>query len=97
MESYDKLTKLRVTTDTCKGLIEDYYELNPNKIDVFDEEPSALEFMRFVAKNRPFIIRGGASDWQACRKWNINYLKDTVGDRLVKVAITPKGYSLFST
>jgi peptidyl-lysine (3S)-dioxygenase / protease len=73
------------------ALIQDYYELNPSHIDELVEDPSPLEFMRYVAKNRPFVIRGGASDWTACRKWNTQYLGDIMRDRYVKVAMTPKG------
>jgi jumonji domain-containing protein 7 len=73
------------------ALIQDYYDLNPSRIDELVEDPSPLEFMRYVAKNRPFVIRGGAEDWTACRKWNTQYLGATMRGRYVKVAMTPKG------
>jgi hypothetical protein len=72
-------------------LIGDYNELNPNRIDELNEEPTPLEFMRYVAKNRPFIIRKGAADWPACLKWDGKYLRRTLGDTNVKVALTPYG------
>jgi jumonji domain-containing protein 7 len=72
-------------------LINTYYELNPSLIDEFFEDPSPLEFMRYVAQNRPFIIRGGADDWPAFRKWNVDYLRKAMSGQLVNVAITPCG------
>ena len=67
-----------------------YHELN-GEVDILYEEPSPLEFMRFVMKNRPFVIRGGCASWPAVRKWNYEYLQNTLGTAPVKVAITPDG------
>jgi jumonji domain-containing protein 7 len=69
-----------------------YSELNSPKIDELAEPPSALEFMRYVARNRPFVIRGGASEWKATKMWNISVLKDLLKDQSVNVAVTPEGY-----
>lgn len=77
--------------DALTNLIEEYNELNLSTIDELDEEPSPLEFMRYVAKNRPFVIRGAARNWDACRRWNAKYLTKVMRDSLVKVAMTPKG------
>lgn len=76
---------------SIKDLITTYQEVNSAQIDELDEEPSPLEFMRYVAKNRPFVIRKGASDWYACRKWNAEFLREEVGDAMVQVAVTPFG------
>ncbi|KAF2429189.1 phospholipase A2 [Tothia fuscella] len=76
---------------TIKDLIINYHELNSNVIDELFEEPSALEFMRYVARNRPFVVRKGAQDWPACRKWNASYLKEVMCGQMVNVAITPLG------
>jgi hypothetical protein len=76
-------------------LITTYNELNPSTIDELYEEPTALEFMRYVARNQPFVVRGGATDWDAVRKWDADYLLETVGDSLVNVAVTPFGYVFF--
>ena len=67
-----------------------YHELNGD-MDELHEDPSPLDLMRFVAKNRPFIVRGGCSTWPAMQKWNVEYLKLTMGDTPIKVAITPHG------
>lgn len=79
--------------DPIAELITNYHELNSSIIEELDEEPSALEFMRYVARNTPFVVRGGAADWQATRTWTVNYLKDFLGDELVNVAVTPTGYA----
>jgi len=50
-----------------------------------------LEFMRFVARNRPFVVRNGARDWPAFQKWNSEYLAEVMQNQLVSVAITPSG------
>lgn len=39
-------------------------------------EPTALEFSRdYVAKNRPVVIRGACSKWQACSKWDTEFFR----------------------
>lgn len=77
--------------DPIATMIETYHELNASVIDELFEEPSPLEFMQYVARNRPFVIRKGASDWKAVREWSAEYLLDTVGDEEVNVAVTPFG------
>ncbi|KAF2180961.1 Clavaminate synthase-like protein [Zopfia rhizophila CBS 207.26] len=47
--------------------------------------------MRYVARNRPFVVRKGAEDWKARKLWNVKYLVDVMGQQLVNVAITPHG------
>jgi jumonji domain-containing protein 7 len=77
--------------DPLVDLLTAYHELNATVVDEFHEEPSALEFMRYVAKNRPFVVRGGARSWDAFEKWNANYLADVMKDAKVQVAVTPYG------
>ena len=72
-------------------LIKSYYELNGSSVDELTEQPSPLEFMRYVASNRPFVIRGSLHQWGALQKWNMEYLKSSMADKSVKVAITPTG------
>jgi len=71
-------------------MIEGYHELN-GPIDILHSEPSPLEFLRYVTKNRPFILRGGCSDWDAVNKWDATYLQQKMESRNVKVAMTPNG------
>ncbi|KAK1043442.1 hypothetical protein LTS16_008024 [Friedmanniomyces endolithicus] len=78
-------------TDPLTNLINTYHELNAAVVDELDEQPSALEFMRHVAKNRPFIVRWAIREWPACRKWDAAYLRQVMGREEVKVAITPLG------
>jgi len=75
-----------------QNLIVGYHELNVSTIDELTLEPSPLEFMRYVARNRPFVVRGGASNWPATRHWDAQYLRDVMGSSAVKVAITPAGF-----
>ena len=67
-----------------------YNELNGD-IDQLHEDPSPLDFMRYVAKNRPFIVKEGCKGWTATRKWGVSYLEEIMSDTPVKVAITPDG------
>lgn len=47
--------------------------------------------MRYVARNRPFVVRNGAAHWDAHRKWNSAQLRAVMHDTPVNVAITPHG------
>lgn len=73
-----------------------YQELNGTTVDELQNEPSPLEFLRYCGKNRPFIVRGGASEWPAVQNWNVEYLKQALGTQLVNVAITPHGLVMLS-
>lgn len=83
--------KPKTLDESIRELIEAYHELNANVVDEVFEEPSALEFMRCVARNRPFIVRGGAQSWKAVQGWSADYLIDAIGDNEVNVSITPHG------
>lgn len=72
--------------------INTYHELNPSIVEELDEEPSPMEFMRYVAKNRPFVVRSSATDWPALIKWNADYLRVAMEGERVNVATTPSGY-----
>lgn len=72
-------------------MITSYHELNSSVPDELTDEPTALEFMRYVHLNRPFIVRGGAKDWAAVQTWNATYLKEVLAGTLVNVACTPLG------
>lgn len=78
-------------SDCIAELITSYTELNSSIIEELEEEPSPLEFMRFVAKNIPFVIRGGAKDWTATKTWSAGYLRDFLRGHHVNVAVTPYG------
>jgi jumonji domain-containing protein 7 len=77
--------------DPIVGLLKTYHELNCNSVQELQSEPSALEFMRFVARNRPFVVRRAARDWTAVKKWDAEYLRRVLKGQEVQVAVTPKG------
>lgn len=86
-----QMNKTRTLDESIRELIEAYHELNANVVDEVFEEPSALEFMQYVARNRPFVIRGGAQSWKAVQDWSAEYLTHAIGDNEVNVSITPHG------
>ncbi|EXF74588.1 phospholipase A2 [Colletotrichum fioriniae PJ7] len=77
--------------DPLAELITTYNELNGALIEELDEEPSPLEFMRYVARNTPFVVRGAASSWQSNKTWDKDYLLRMFKDQTVNVAVTPFG------
>ncbi|KAI9158802.1 Bifunctional peptidase and (3S)-lysyl hydroxylase [Paramyrothecium foliicola] len=81
----------QTTNDALADLITTYNDLNGSVIEELSEEPSPLEFMRYVSRNTPFVIRGGASGWKATRSWNAAYLTSALKGETVNVAVTPHG------
>lgn len=77
--------------EATQRLLETYNDLNANVVDILQDDPSPLEFMQYVARNRPFVVRGGASSWKASQRWSASYLRDVLGSAEVNVAITPHG------
>jgi len=74
-----------------RSFITTYQELNPNRIDILEEVPNALEFFKYVAINRPFVVYGAVKTWAAVQKWNCTYLQEKLNGHTVKVAVTRKG------
>jgi len=79
------------TEDPIAILLTTYNELNSPSIDILNDEPSALEFMRYVSLNRPFVIRGAAREWRATQTWNVETLKSKLDGVSINVAVTPFG------
>ncbi|KAK7403938.1 hypothetical protein QQX98_010269 [Neonectria punicea] len=79
------------TNAALADLLSTYNELNSHVVEELVDEPSPLEFMRFVARNTPFVVRGGASSWKACQEWNSAYLLSALKKQPVNVAVTPYG------
>jgi len=79
------------TAGALRELVDTFNDLNSQTVDEYQEEPSPLEFMRYVARNTPFVIRGSASAWRAAQVWNAEYLKSTLHNQTVNVAVTPLG------
>lgn len=72
-------------------LITTYQALNGKNVTELTEVPSPIEFMQFVRKGRPCVIRGAASEWPATRCWTVDYLENKMKGSHIKVAITPLG------
>lgn len=85
------MSSLVAISEALADMVVSYHELNGQFIDQIHEEPSALEFMRYVAKNRPFVVRGGALHWPAVQRWSFKYLVEEMKDQYVNVAVTPYG------
>jgi jumonji domain-containing protein 7 len=47
--------------------------------------------MRYVSRNRPFVIRNGAKDWKARKQWTAAYLTEVMSGQTVNVALTAHG------
>jgi jumonji domain-containing protein 7 len=77
--------------DAVTELIDEYQSLNDSVVTELHEEPSPLEFLRHVYRNRPFVLRKGALDWTPVSTWTGDYLKSVLKDRDVNVAFTPHG------
>lgn len=59
---------------------------------VLHEAPSALDFARRLASPSPCIIHNALQDRPKVQQWKQpGYLTSTMGDRPVKVAVTPDG------
>ncbi|KAL8760222.1 MAG: hypothetical protein Q9199_000245 [Rusavskia elegans] len=82
------------TDDAIVELLTSYHELNGGHVDELETAPSPLLFMQYMAKNRPFVLRGGAANWPATSLWDPGYLGMKMGNSRVKVAITPSGSGL---
>lgn len=86
------------SSDPIATLLETYHDLNPSVVEEFphqNEEPSPLEFLRYVSRNRPCVFRGAARRWPAQQKWDARFLRDAMRGRKVRVAVTPAGYVSF--
>ncbi|KAI8625356.1 cupin-like domain-containing protein [Xylariaceae sp. FL1651] len=77
--------------DPIVELLTTYTELNSSQIEELEAEPSPLEFMRYVSRNTPVVIRGGAQDWIATRTWDAAHLRSALAGHKVNVAVTPFG------
>lgn len=78
--------------EALRELIVTYNELNASTVEELEDEPSPLEFMRFVSRNTPFVVRQGAATWTAVKEWTPDSLKSVMSGQRVNVAVTPHGY-----
>ena len=85
------VTRLTMASAALRDLITGYHELNPGTVEELAGEPSPLEFMRYVARNAPFVVRGCVRDWKAFRLWDKEFLAEEMRGMRVNVAVTPRG------
>lgn len=85
------MRRLEKMPDLIENALNNYHDLNAAVVDELEGEPSPLEFMRYVAKNRPFVARQAATEWKAVKEWNATYLEDVMEGQKVRVAVTPLG------
>lgn len=76
--------------NAIEELITTYQELNGNQVAELTEVPSPIEFMQYVRRGRPCVIRGAASEWPATN-WTVEYLENKMKGNHIQVAITPLG------
>ncbi|XP_044751249.1 bifunctional peptidase and (3S)-lysyl hydroxylase Jmjd7 [Coccinella septempunctata] len=71
----------------------------PKEVSQIDREATLKEDWYFtfhkdyVSKNKPLIIKNYCTDFPACKKWNIEYFRKSIGSKNVTVAVTPNGYA----
>lgn len=83
-------TKTPTLVEAIEEMITTYHDVN-GPIDEYDGNPSSSVYSKHIAKNRPFIVRNGCSDWAAAG-WNAEYLQTKMAGKFVKVAETPLGW-----
>ena len=72
-----------------------YHDINGVQVDEIYKVPSPLEYLRYVGRSRPFILRQvGLRDWPALQRWSVSYLKERMGDAVVNIAVTPNGSAI---
>lgn len=89
----DESYELRVHK-AIEELITNYQELNGSHVTELTEVPSPIEFMQYVRKGRPCVIRGAASEWPATG-WTVEYLENKMKGSHIQVAMTPLGCVIF--
>jgi jumonji domain-containing protein 7 len=74
-------------------LLDNYHDINSQSVTELLLEPTPLEFMRFVSRNQPFIVRNNSNPtWRRiCKTWTPSYLSQKLFNTNVTVALTPKG------
>lgn len=88
----------RITTNMEKALqvlMRDYDSLNSSQVSELHSTPTPVEFSRFVAANRPVVIRGQGQreGIVALEKWTDQYLVNKLQGKKVAIAVSPDGLS----
>ena len=66
-------------------------DLHPTCVDELHASPSALDFLRYVGKNQPFVVRNNPLDSRASQLWSPSYLCQQMGERPLSIACSPSG------
>ncbi|GAA6046352.1 hypothetical protein JCM3770_004878 [Rhodotorula araucariae] len=84
---------LSATEKALQRHVKEYQSLNPSFIPELDAVLSPLEFARFVAANRPVVIRGAGQAMRiaALERWTDEYLVEKLADRELDISATPEG------
>ncbi|KAL5119668.1 hypothetical protein ACEQ8H_002514 [Pleosporales sp. CAS-2024a] len=79
--------------DALKELLDNYHDINSQTVTELEQEPTPLEFMRYVARNQPFVIRNNANKdfGPITQRWTPSYICQKLGSTKVTVALTPAG------
>ncbi|KAM4624685.1 bifunctional peptidase and (3S)-lysyl hydroxylase JMJD7 isoform 3-T4 [Polymixia lowei] len=92
MEEKLTLDALKKCLTDCSQEARELY-LNQS-VPYLEQAPSPLEFYRdWIGPNKPCIIRNAFSHWPALSRWTPSYLRETVGSKVISVAVTPNGYA----
>ncbi|GAA5927617.1 cupin-like domain-containing protein [Sporobolomyces koalae] len=78
---------------TLRRHVKTYQEYNASNCAELFSTPSSLEFHRFVAANRPVVIRGQGYREQigALERWSDDYLLRKMEEKLVDISVDPTG------
>ncbi|GAA5986594.1 hypothetical protein JCM10908_003817 [Rhodotorula pacifica] len=81
------------TERALRRYVRDYQSLNASAVTELETVPSPLDFARFVAANRPCVIRGGARYQQlpALDRWTDEYLIEKLAEKALRISATPSG------
>ncbi|GAA5869855.1 hypothetical protein JCM1840_007655 [Sporobolomyces johnsonii] len=84
---------LSPTERALRALVKDYQSLNASTCAELSHTPSPLEFHRFVATNRPVVLRGqGKRDRvRALERWSDRYLEEKMAGKEVAISVSPDG------
>jgi hypothetical protein len=64
-----------------KKLIQNYRPENPRQLPFVEVDHLTPElFNKLYKKHEPFVIRGGASEWDCVKKWSFDFFQENYGD-----------------
>ncbi|BGP39058.1 hypothetical protein JCM10449v2_002996 [Rhodotorula kratochvilovae] len=81
------------TEEALRRHVKEFQSLNASSVSELDAVPSPVEFARFVAANRPVVVRaaGQAVQIPALERWTDEYLVERLADRELDISATPEG------